>query len=77
MNGIPPSSVNANIVTMVKRFYPITNIKEFPSMSNICRVRTVVFIIIQTLAAYCLGRANKWGQLFTDAIVRRQISFQN
>ena len=59
MNGTPLSSMNTNIVTMVKRFSPTTNM--LPSISNIHRARTVVLIIVQTLAAYRLGKANKWG----------------
>ena len=41
------------------------------------RARTVLLVIVQTLAAYRLGKAEKFGQLFQDATSRRQDSFQN
>ena len=65
------------IIVIVNWFSPTTNIKELPSISTICCARTAVLIIIQILAAYHPGKAKKWGQLFTDAIATRQISFQN
>jgi len=34
-------------------------------------------VIVQTLAAYPLARAKKWGQLHTDGTGRQQISFQD
>ena len=41
------------------------------------RARTVLLVVVQTLAAYRLGKADKFGQLFQDATSRQQISFQN
>ena len=40
-------------------------------------MRTVLLFIVQTLAAYCIAKADKWGQLFLDETMRRQVSFQN
>ena len=34
-------------------------------------------MIVQTLAAYQLARAKKWGQLHTDGTGRRQIALQD
>ena len=73
----PPSSVNANIMTMIKTFSPSTVIQELPSIWTIRRARTVLLVIVQTLAAYRIAKADKWEQLFTDGTSRRQISFQN
>jgi hypothetical protein len=77
VNGTPPSAVNDNIISNVKKFSPTTQIKELPSIWTIRRARTVLLVIVQTLAAYRLGLAGKWGQLNHDATSRRQISFEN
>ena len=77
VNGTPPSAVNKNIVIHVRRFSPQCVIRELPSIWTIRRARSVLLVIVQTLAAYRLGRANKWGQVFTDGSARRQESFQN
>ena len=77
INGIPPTSVNNNIVAHVTKFSPSTKIKELPSIWTICRARTVLLIIVQTLAAYHIAKADKWGQLFLDETMRPQVSFQN
>ena len=77
VNGTPPSSVNDNIIAHVTSLSPTTTIKELPSIWTIRRTRTVVLIIVEALAAYRLGKSNKWQQLFTDATTRRQTSFTN
>ena len=40
INGTPPSSVNANIMTMIKTFSPSTVIQELPSIWTIWHVRS-------------------------------------
>ena len=77
INGTPPTSVNANIIRMIKTFSPSTEIQELPSIWTIHHARTVLLDIGQTLAAYRIAKADKWEQLFTDGTSRRQISFQN
>ena len=77
VNGTPPSAVNNNIISNVRKFSPSTIIKELPSIWTIRRARTVLLVIVQTLASYRLGKADKWGQLNHDATGRRQISFEN
>ncbi len=77
VNGTPPLSVGANIITFVRKFSPSTVIKELPSIWTIHRARTVLLVIVWALAAYRLGKAKRWGQLFTDGTLQRQISFQN
>ena len=77
VNGTPPSAVNNNIISNVLKFSPTTIIKELPSIWTIRRARTVLLVIVQTLASYRLGKADKWGQLNHDATARRQISFEN
>ena len=77
VNGTPPSSVADNIYAHVKKFSPSTKVTELPSIWTIRRARTVLLVVCQTLAAYRLGKAGKWEQLFTDATSRRQVTFQN
>lgn len=75
VNGTPPSSVNANIVSFIKKLCPSINIREVPSIWTIRRARTVLLVIVQTLAAYRIAKADKWEQMFTDGTARRQVSF--
>lgn len=77
VNGTPPTSVNSNIVAMVKLFSPTTKIKELPSIWTIRRARTVLLVLVQTLATYRIAKADKWEQLFTDGTSRRQVAFQD
>ena len=77
VNGTPPAAVNKNIVSHIRRFSPKCVITELPSIWTIHRARSVLLTIVQTLSAYRLGHAHKWGQIFTDGTSRRQQSFQN
>jgi hypothetical protein len=74
INGTPPSSVNENIFAMLKTFSPSIEIKE---LRTIRRARTVLLVIVQVLATYRIGKANKWVQLFTDGTSRHQNAFQD
>ena len=47
-----------------------------PSIWTICHARTVLLVIVKTLASYYLEKADGWGQLFTYRTSRRQVSFQ-
>ena len=66
VNGTPPSSVSANIVIFIQRFSPRVKIKETPSIWTVRRGRTVLLVVVETLAAYRLARAKRWGQMHTD-----------
>jgi hypothetical protein len=77
VNGTPPSSVSANIVMFIQRFSPRTKIKEQPSIWTVKRGRTVLLIVVETLAAYRIAKAKRWGQMHTDGTGRRQIAFQD
>ena len=77
VNGTPPSAVHDNINLHIDVFAPGTAIHELPSLWTIRRARTVLLVICQTLAVYRLAKADRWGQLFTDATSRRQVTFQN
>ena len=74
--GVPPKAVYRSIASQIKRFSPSTGLNPI-SMTTILRARTVLLVVVQTLASYRLGKADMWGQLFHDATSRRQISFQN
>ena len=77
VNGTPPSAIWSNIVIHVKTFSPKTKIKGKLSRWTVLRARTVLLVIVQTLAAYRLAKSPYWLQLFTDATSRRQNTFQN
>ena len=70
VNGTPPSLINTNIVAHVKKFLPSTKIKELPSIWKIRLARTVILVVVQTLAAHNPSLADKWAQLFTDETSR-------
>ena len=62
---------------MIKLFSTTTEIHELPSIWTIRCTRTVLFVVIQTLATYRIAKADKWEQLFTDGTSHRQVAFQN
>ena len=74
--GVPPKAVYRSMATVIKRYSPKVGINPI-SLPTILRARTVLLVVVQTLAAYRLGKADKFGQLFQDATSRQQISFQN
>jgi hypothetical protein len=77
VNGTPPSSVNANIVTFIRKLSPLIVIRELPSIWTIRRAQTVLLAIVQTLTTYRIAKAEKWEQMFTDGTSRKQVSFQD
>ena len=77
VNGTPPSSVNSNIISFLRCSSPTTVIKELPSIWTIRRGRTVLLVVVETLATYWLAKAKQWGQMFTDGSGRRQIALQD
>jgi len=74
--GVPPKAVYRSMANVIKRYSPKVGIQPI-SLTTILRARTVLLVVVQTLAAYRLGKADKFGQLFQDATSRQQISFQN
>ena len=77
VNGTPPSSVNPNIVTFIKKLSPSIVIHELPSIWTIQRAQTVLLAIVQTLATYHIAKAGKWEQMFTDGTSHKQVTFQD
>ena len=54
-----------------------SRIKELPSKWTVHCARSVIYVIVQTLAAYRRGQSHKWWQAFTDGTGRRQVAMQN
>jgi hypothetical protein len=54
-----------------------TGALPLPSVNFIRQCRVVVQNLNEMLAAYTLGKAKKWRQVFNDGTSRRQIAFQN
>ena len=77
VNGTSPTAIPDNIVSSIRTFSPNTVIKELPSKWTVRRARSVIYVIVQTLAAYRLGKSHKWRQAFTDGTGRRQVAMQN
>ena len=75
-NGIAPSAIPGSIQSAHCRLrkQPLT---ELPSTSFIREQRIPMQVANTILAAYKLGKATKWTQLYIDGTSRRQTSFQN
>ena len=74
----PPSCVSANILTVVEILFPKHKIiHELPSLRFVRAARTILLQVTKTLAAYQIGNATTFSQLFSDGTSRRQTSIQN
>jgi hypothetical protein len=76
VNGTPPSAIPATIAS-ISAMQNGTVPDNLPSLSFIRQCRVVVQTIAELLAAFRLGNAETWLQIFTDGTSRRQIAFQN
>lgn len=56
---------------------PNSTIEELPSVWFIRRMRTVLVIVCQLMAAYRVAKAEKWGQLNCDETKRHQTDYLN
>ena len=65
------------MITFMATRAPHIEIKELQNHCTIRRARTVLLLVVQTLAAYRLAKADRWGQIFSDDTERRQDSFQD
>jgi hypothetical protein len=71
----PPSCIPPVILTVVKSLYndPMVNaVRQLPSVRTVQEWRSVLVVVTKTLAAYLLGRADSYKQLFTDGTSQRQ-----
>ena len=76
VNRTPPTSINANIVSVVKTFSPSTKILQLPSLTSIRRGRSILLTVVQLIAARKLALSPTWIQCFTDGTTRRQSAKQ-
>jgi hypothetical protein len=77
-NRTPPTCIQANIYAMAQAIFPDYNIvKEIPSLKHIKNLRTAMYTVAKTLAAYQLGKAKAWRQLHSDETSQRQTSLLN
>ena len=77
VNGTTPVAIGNKIVANIRAFSPKNEIKELPSKWTISCTRTMLYVIVKTLATYWLGKSKKWGQAFTDGTGRRPVATQN
>lgn len=71
LTGTPPTSVNSNIVAIVKAFSPTTNIKE---LTRIWQALTVLLVVVQTLARNCIAKDKNWEQLFNESFLSHYLN---
>ena len=77
-NRMPPTCTQANIYAVAKALYPDGDVVvDLPSLKHIKDLRTTLWLVTKTLAAYQLGNAKALKQLHTDATNRRQTSLVN
>ena len=66
-NHTPPSCIQANIYAMAKVILPgVDAVKDLPSLNHIKNLRTKLWLLTKTLAAYQISNAKVWKQLHTD-----------
>jgi hypothetical protein len=76
----PSSCIPPVILTIVDSLYndPRVNaVRQLPSVQTVWEWRSVLVVATKTLAAYQLGRADSYEQLFTDGTSWRQTAIQN
>ena len=76
----PPTCIPPVILTVVESLYndqTVNAVRQLPSVRTVCKWRSVLVVVTKTLAAYLLGRADSYEQLFTDGTSRRQTAIQN
>ena len=76
MDGVPASKVPATLQTTSSALLGVET-EELPTVGFVRNCRVVLQSINEMLAAFRLGNAKTWHQLFTDGISRWQIAMQN
>jgi len=65
-NRVPPTSIQASILGMVRSFFHEDDIvHELPCVKSIQYMRSTLLWTTKSLAAYRLGSADSWKQLIT------------
>ena len=73
-NRTSPSCIPPVILTVVDSLYDdprVNAVRQLPSVQAVWEWRSVLVVVTKTLAAYLLGRADSYKQLFTDGTRRR------
>lgn len=66
-NRTPPTCVQANIYAVAKTLFPdIDTVKELPSLKHIKNLRTTLWLVTKTLAAYQIGNGKVLKHLHND-----------
>ena len=74
----PPTCVAANVLTVVKILFPMSDVvKKLWTTHFVRDCRSVLVFFTKTLAAYNLARLARFDQLFSDGTDRRQIKIEN
>ncbi len=79
-NRTSPSCIPPVILTVVDSLYDdprVNAVRQLPSIRTVREWRSVLVVVTKTLAAYQLGRADSYEQLFTDGTHRRHTAIQN
>ena len=66
VNGTPPSAVPGNTQTMSAALLG-SEVSEMPSVNYVCKFCVVTQNLNEMLAAFRLGKAKTWHQIFTSA----------
>ena len=66
VNGTPPSAVPGNTQTMSAALLG-SEVSEMPSVNYVCKFCVVMQNLNEMLAAFRLGKAKTWHQIFTSA----------
>ncbi len=72
----PPSCIPPVILIVVNSLYDdprVNAVRQLPSMQTVWEWRFVLVVVTKTLAAYQLGRADSYKQLFTDEAIKEQL----
>ena len=79
VNVTPPESISPNILSQTASDMPGVKVivQELPSIYFIRSFGTIIRIICETLAFYCIGEVKQWDQLLSDGTVRRHTDLQS
>ena len=74
--GVPPASIPGVLFATAKATSAEGVLISVPSVRYCREARSILRVLTETLAAYRLGKAGSWEQLFVDGTSRRQVPLQ-
>ena len=79
VNNTPLVAISPNIAPQDAFAIPGAKVivQELPSINSICSCWTILRIIGNTVAAYCIGKVEQWDQLLSDGRDMIQIDIHN